>query len=59
MSMSNQRWRTAFAVAAGVVAYLLIQAEVPLEPVAKLILGALSVALAFVKAPPDEAGGAE
>jgi hypothetical protein len=52
--MTNGRWRTLFGVLAAVVAYLLIQTDVPLEPWAKVVLGALSVALAVIKAPDPE-----
>lgn len=53
--MTNTRWRSLFGVAAAVVAYLLIQTDVPLDPIAKVVLGALSVALAVIKAPEDPA----
>jgi len=44
-------WRTLFGVVSGVVAYLLIQTEVPLDPVAKVALGAISIAVTVVKTP--------
>jgi hypothetical protein len=52
-TLSNVQWRTVFGAAAAIVAYLLIQTDVPLDPVVKVVLGALSVALAFIKAPAD------
>lgn len=46
--MSNNAWRTVFGVAAAVVAYLLIQTDVPLDPIVKVVLGAMSVSLAVL-----------
>jgi hypothetical protein len=40
--------RTLVGIAAAVVAYLLVQTEVPLDPIAKVALGAISVALAVL-----------
>jgi hypothetical protein len=54
--MTNQRWRLIFGTAAAVIAYLLIQTDVPLDPIVKVVLGAASVALAFIKAPEDTGG---
>lgn len=48
MTVSENQARVAIAVAAAVVAYLLAQPDVVLPPIAKVILGAVSVALAVV-----------
>jgi len=57
VTLSNVQWRTLFGVAAAVVAYLLIQTDVPLGPIVKVALGATSVALAVIKAPDPATGG--
>lgn len=44
-------WTTVFGIVAAVDAYLLIQSDIALDPVAKVVLGALAVALAVLKTP--------
>lgn len=46
--MTDNMWRTLFGVVAAVCAFLLAQPDVPLEPVAKVALGAIIVALSVV-----------
>lgn len=53
--MTENRWRTLFGVVAAVCAFLLIQSDVPLEGWTKVLVGAVSVAVAVI-APPK--GGA-
>ena len=55
--MTNHRWRLIFGAGAALVAYLLIQTDVPLDPIAKVVLGGISVVLAFIKAPADAGNG--
>lgn len=51
MTLSNGQWRTIIGVAVAVVSFLLIQTEVQLDPLAKLILGCLNVGLAVINVP--------
>ena len=50
MTLAQAAWvaRTAMVVTAAVVAYLLVQTEVPLDPVFRVVLGAIAVGLAAV-----------
>lgn len=52
--MNETQWKTLFAVAAAVVAFLLAQPDLALEPVVKVALGAVAVALAVMN-PSDRA----
>jgi len=54
--MSNRTWRTLFGVAAAVVAFLLIQTDVVLDPILKVALGAAAVGLAVIQAPEGTSG---
>jgi hypothetical protein len=45
-SLTTGQWQTILVVAAVVVNFLLVQTDVPLDPVVKLVLGALNVAFA-------------
>lgn len=56
-NLTATEWRTVITVAAAVVAYLLVQTDVPLEGWFKVALGATAVALAAVS-PNRLAGGA-
>ncbi len=49
LSISANQWRTLFAIAAAVVAFLLTQQSLPLAPVAQDLLGAISVGLAVLE----------
>ena len=44
--LSENQWRSAFAVGAVVITYLLVQEDVPIEGWFKVVLGALNVAIA-------------
>lgn len=46
--MTNTAWRTLFGAAAAVVAFLLVQTDMPLDPFVKVTLGCIAVALAVV-----------
>ena len=46
--MTNTAWRTLFGAAAAVVAFLLVQTDVTLEPIVRVTLGAIAVALAVI-----------
>lgn len=50
MNAANLAWvlRTVMVVAAAVVAYLLVQTDVELDPVMRVVLGAIAVGLAAV-----------
>jgi len=50
MNADNLAWvlRTVMVVSAAVVAYLLVQTEVELDPIVKVILGAVAVGLAAI-----------
>ena len=52
--MTENQWRTAFGVTAAVVAFLLVQGDVALDPIVKVALGAVAVALAVLN-PSDRA----
>ena len=45
-ALTENQWRSVFIVAAAVVSYLLVQEDVPIEGWAKVLLGAVNVALA-------------
>lgn len=53
--------QTIFGVTAAVVAFLLAQQDVPLDPIAKVILGAISVGVAVANpwSVAQKAGGGE
>jgi hypothetical protein len=56
MTLSNVQWRTLFAVVAAVCSFLLasdLHPQVILPPVVQLVLGAVLVALAAIRAPED------
>ena len=46
--MTEKQFQAVFGVAAAVCAFLLAQQDVPLDPIAKVVLGAIAVALAVV-----------
>lgn len=46
--MTDNVWQTLAGVAAAVAAFLLTQNDVTVEPIAKVVLGAILVALAVV-----------
>ena len=54
--MTDNRWRVLFGTAAAVVAFLLVQTDVPLDPIAKVTLGAIAVALAVINPNRESAG---
>lgn len=49
ISISANQWRTVFAVAAAIVAFLLTQQNLPLSPIVQVALGAVSVGLAVLE----------
>jgi hypothetical protein len=51
--MTENRWRAAFAVAAAMCSFLLVQPEVTAIPVLAIVLGCVNVGLAAIKAPAD------
>lgn len=55
--MTVTQWRTLFGIVAAVCAFLLTQSDVVMPPWAKLILGAISVAVAVARAPESAEGG--
>lgn len=48
-------WRTLFGVIAAVCAFLLIQTDQPMEGWAKVLVGAVAVAVAVIQPPRDPA----
>lgn len=48
MQITDNQWKTIFGAIAAVVVFLLAQEDVPLEPIIKVILGAVAVALAVI-----------
>lgn len=48
-TMTRGRWQALFAAIAAVVTFLLIQTDVALEPIVKVALGAINVALATIR----------
>lgn len=53
--MTNAQWKMLFGAAAAVVAFLLVQTDVALDPVARVALGCVAVALAVVNPNRSEA----
>ena len=51
--MTNQQWRIAYGAIATACAFLLIQTDVVLDPLVKMLVGLTSVVVAYIKAPPD------
>lgn len=54
-TLTTNQWRAILGGSTAVVAYLLIQTDVPLEPWAKVALGCLNVFLAVFKTTGDDA----
>lgn len=52
--MTTNQWRLILGGATAVVAFLLVQTDVPLDPLAKVALGAINVFLAVFKTTGDE-----
>jgi hypothetical protein len=46
--VTDNTWKVIFGAAAAVVAFLLVQQDVPLEPIVRVTLGAIAVALAVI-----------
>lgn len=46
--MTDNQWKTVFAVVAAVCSFVLAQPDVAVPPIAKVVLGAIIVALAVV-----------
>ncbi len=46
--MTNFYWKTIFGAAAAVVAFLLVQDDLLFDPIARVVLGAIAVALAVL-----------
>lgn len=53
--MSNTAWRIVFGATSAVCAFLLAQTDLPLEPIARVTLGAIVTALAVIN--PNRADG--
>lgn len=53
--MSTNGWRTLFGTVAAVCAFLLAQPDVTLPPWAKVLVGAIAVAVAVVQPPQEKA----
>lgn len=51
--MTNQQWRYLFGAVAVLCAFLLVQPQVQAIPVLAIVIGAINVVVAFLKAPPD------
>jgi dipeptide/tripeptide permease len=49
--MSGRQWQIVFGTVNAVCAFLLIQSDVPLNPVLKVALGAVVAGIGFVRAP--------
>lgn len=54
--MSTNAWRVLFGAIGAVVAFLLVQTDLPLDPIVRVTLGAISVVLAVIN--PDRNGTA-
>lgn len=50
-AMPSSAWRTLYGVVAAVCAFLLIQTDAPLEGWAKVLVGAVAVAVAVIQPP--------
>jgi len=48
MVLTNTAWKLIFGTAAAVIVFLLAQQDVPLDPIVRVVLGAIAVALAVV-----------
>lgn len=46
--MTNTQWRVLFGAVGAVCAFLLAQTDLPLEPIARVALGAIVTALAVI-----------
>lgn len=55
ISLSNIQWQTIFGAVAAVCAFLLAQPDVALDPIVKVVLGAVIVALAVINPKRGEA----
>ena len=51
--MNNHTWRVIYGAIATACAFLLIQSDVQLDPLVKMLVGLVSVVVAYIKAPPD------
>ncbi len=51
--MTNRQWRVVFGTVAAVCTFLLLQPQVQDIPILAIVLGAVNVAVAYLKAPPD------
>jgi uncharacterized membrane protein HdeD (DUF308 family) len=51
--MSSRQWRVIFGATAAVCTFLLLQPPVQAIPVLAIVIGAVNVAVAYIKAPPD------
>lgn len=51
--MTSRQWRVAFGAVATLCTFLLIQPQVQAYPLAMLVIGAVNVVVAYIKAPPD------
>lgn len=51
--MSSRQWRIVFGAVATLCTFLLVQPEVTAIPVLAIIIGAVNVTVAYLKAPPD------
>jgi hypothetical protein len=49
--VTTNQWRTLFGVIAAVCSFMLIQTDVALDPLVKLVIGAVSVGVAVIQAP--------
>ena len=53
--MTNVQWKLLFGVVSVVCAFLLVQTDIPLDPIVKVVIGAVNVALAVLN--PNRASG--